>query len=248
LDISDIAVLIPALEPDERLPEYVTGLINAGFSKIIVVNDGSSDLYDKYFDECRNAGCIVLKHAVNQGKGRSLKTGINYYLNNFDRQVCGGIVTADSDGQHSVQDTVRIAKALTENKDSLILGTRDFKLPDVPFKSRSGNTITTKVFETIYKEHINDTQTGLRGIPDSFLEECMKLSGERYEYEISMLISAVRHKIDIRQETISTIYYDDNKGTHFDPVKDSLKIYAVIFTKNFVIHKLKEEKQKKMVK
>lgn len=55
------------------------------------------------------------------------------------------------------------------------------------------------------------------------------MKGERFEYEINMLIEAVKNKTDIIEEKIQTIYFDSNRETHFDAVKDSLKIYGVIF-------------------
>lgn len=108
------------------------------------------------------------------------------------------------------------------------MGTRNFNEPQVPFKSRNGNKITTEVFRLFYGKRINDTQTGLRAISNAFLPSCLDMTGERFEYEINMLIAAVRAKVDICEVLIRTVYFDDNRETHFHPVKDSLKIYGVM--------------------
>lgn len=228
----NVIPLIPSLNPDEKMIKYIKELIEIGFKKIIIVNDGSSKKYDHYFDEIDKLDeCVILKHAVNQGKGRALKTGFNYYLNNFSDY--DGVVTADSDGQHSVKDTMKVAKSLSKNKKSLILGTRDFNEEQVPFKSKYGNKITTLVFKLLYGKKINDTQTGLRGIPNNFIENCITLSGERFEYEINMLISCVKNNIKIKEEIIETIYIEENKSSHFNPIKDSIRIYKILFTEFF---------------
>ena len=229
--LSKVVVLIPSLEPDEMMVRYVNQLHEVGFEKIVLVNDGSDSSYDSLFAEVADK-VSVLKHAVNQGKGRALKTGFHYILNTYSEEEIAGVVTADADGQHSVEDTVKVSLRLVE-EGSFVLGTRNFNEPQVPFKSRNGNKITTQVFKLLYGKLINDTQTGLRGIPYSYIKDCLKLPGERFEYEIHMLIDAIQKKLQISEVLIQTIYYDSNRATHFSAVKDSIRIYKVIFT-NFL--------------
>lgn len=226
--------VIPSLNPDKKLINYVNGLIKVGFKKIIVLNDGSKKDCDKYFNELsKSENCIILNHKVNQGKGRALKTAINYYFDNgLDKEYLG-IITADCDGQHIPNDTLKVAEKLNENNNSLILGTRDFNSKKVPFRSKFGNKITTIIFKLLYGKRINDTQTGLRAIPNEFLLDCLKLTGEKYDYEINMLIESVRKEVEIKEEIIETIYIDENKSSHFHPIKDSLKIYKVLFNQFF---------------
>ena len=225
-----VVMLIPAYNPDEKLITYVKDLKKLGFEKIIVVNDGSEKSCDKIFKEIKK-DCIILNHQVNQGKGRAIKTAINYYLENLKDYK--GLVTADCDGQHTPKDTLKIAKSLEKHPNSLILGTRDFDEKDVPTRSKLGNKITTTIFKLLYGKKINDTQTGLRGIPNNFMEMSMKLNGEKYDYEINVLIYAVRNNIEIIEEKIHTIYLDGNIMSHFNPLRDSYRIYKILFTEFF---------------
>lgn len=229
-------VLIPALNPNTELIDYVKNLIDSDSSiEVIVINDGSREEYIDIFKKIdKNKRCVVLTHAVNLGKGRALKNGFNYFLNNYSKNEVNGIITADSDGQHAINDILKIAEELNNAKrETLVLGTRNFNLEHVPFKSRNGNKITTAVFKLLYGKKINDTQTGLRGLTYDFVKECITLDGERFEYEINMLIEAVKTKIYIIEPTIETIYFDNNSETHFRPVMDSFKIYSVMFKKFF---------------
>ena len=74
--VENAAILIPSLEPDERLPAYIRKLSENGFGKIIVVDDGSSELYQPIFREVESIDrAVVLHHGVNRGKGVALKTG-----------------------------------------------------------------------------------------------------------------------------------------------------------------------------
>ena len=154
-------VLIPSLEPDERLPRYVKALLAKGFGHIVVVDDGSSEAFQPIFQQLADMpGVTVTHHEVNRGKGAALKTG--YALIEKQFPDCLGVVTADADGQHTVQDVWRLAEALTSGEKKLYLGSRDFSLPHVPPRSRHGNRITSSVFKALYGQWLPDTQTGLR--------------------------------------------------------------------------------------
>lgn len=230
--VKDITVIIPSLNPNDRLITYVDELIVVGFTSIIIVNDGSQESCDAIFSELtKKEEVTILRHKVNKGKGRALKTGFEYYLKNNSKMKCG-VVTADADGQHSAKDTYIVAKTL-HSSHGIILGSRNFNEQQVPFKSRYGNKLTTFIFMLLYGLKINDTQTGLRGIPLESIYEIIKLDGEKFDYEIHVLIYLVTNKIAIEEIEIETIYIDDNRETHFDVVKDSIRIYKVMFKQFF---------------
>lgn len=218
------AIVIPALNPSENLIEYIQDLLSKGASMIIVVNDGSEPGKDRIFDQIREMDhCHVLTHDINRGKGRALKTAFEYF------QKAGislsGVITADSDGQHSADDVQKIAEVLEIGRRSIILGVRDLNAEHVPFRSTIGNRLTTYLFQCLYGYRLDDTQTGLRGIPVSELSDIVRLKGERYEYEINMLIHARRAGIPFVEIPIETIYFNNNEGSHYKSIGDSLKIF-----------------------
>lgn len=222
-------IVIPALNPKSDLTEYVDSLLAFGYSNILVVDDGSRDDCRYIFDEIeKKQGCEILRHTVNMGKGRALKDAMAYYADTTDTTDLKGIITVDSDGQHTVEDVGKIASAMSEHPDSLILGARDFNESGVPWKSRFGNKCTVVALKLFIGGNISDTQTGLRGIPNSLIKRFSTLSGDRFEYETVMLIDAIKSDTDIREVSIKTVYINENSETHFHPVKDSLKIYKVI--------------------
>ncbi len=229
----NIPIVIPSYEPDERLLKLLEDLKENEFDKVIIVDDGSGIEYRHIFKEAKKKySATVLRHSVNQGKGRALKTAFNYLLSEEKDMI--GCVTADSDGQHSIEDIRKVMSVLSLNKDSLILGSRDFSLEGVPDKSRKGNTITSVVMNFLYGIRISDTQTGLRGIPRDFMEKLLCVDGERFEFETNMLI-ACKGKVNIIEVPIETIYdsKEDHK-THFNPIKDSIRIYK-LFGKRIIV-------------
>ena len=224
--MSVIPIIIPSYEPDDRFLELLAALRRAKISPIIVVNDGSSSAYQKYFDAAeKDFGAVVLTHEKNLGKGRGLKTAFTYCLENFAEMT--GCVTADSDGQHTPAAIEKCRAALTAHPENLILGTRSFdNAAEIPLKSQLGNILTRKVFKILYGVDISDTQTGLRAIPVDFMRAVLNVPGDRFEFETNMLISAIKSGVRIETIPIETIYDSkENHSTHFRPVADSLRIY-----------------------
>lgn len=222
------AILIPALNPTDTLVNYVHSLIQNGFRQIILVNDGSTAACDIIFRQCEAfPECTVLKHSVNLGKGRALKTGFQAYLQQVNPTL-KGVITADADGQHLVKDVILLDEAMDTSTEHCILGVRNFKKAGIPFRSRFGNVCTSAVFKVLYGSSVKDTQTGLRALSNTFIEEIIKLPGDRFEYEINMLIAAALKKKKICQIDIHTIYENNNEQSHFRPVRDSIKIYSCL--------------------
>lgn len=229
MDTNDLvsAVIIPSLEPDSRLEPYVKSLLEMGF-QAVVVDDGSSGGYRPVFDAIAQLpGCTVLRHDVNQGKGCALKTAYRFLMT--QRPDVGFIITADADGQHTREDVKKLEEALQSGMSGLILGTRDFSLKHVPSKSRMGNRITSFVFWLLYGVWCPDTQTGLRAFHANLLPLMEQVSGDRFEYEMNVLIALARQKIPMPAVSIQTVYENENVGSHFHPVRDSARIYKVIF-------------------
>ena len=224
---SDISVIIPAYKPQNAFLEFIKSLADF-FDRIIIVDDGSGKEYRDLFDKAeKNKNIIVFRHAVNLGKGRSLKDGFNYVLDQYPDSC--GVITADADGQHLIDDIRRVADVLRENPDKLVLGCRNFGKDDIPWKSRFGNNLTRKIFAFLCGIHVSDTQTGLRGIPLETLKVLMNSPGERYEYETNMLLECNTNNIGMIEVPITTVYESKkDHQTHFNPLRDSVAIYKVI--------------------
>jgi putative flippase GtrA len=220
--------IIPAYEPDHRVVELIKELLENTKAHICVVDDGSQNkliFKDPVFQDGRVS---LLCHAINLGKGGALKTAFNYILTTFP--TFKAVVTLDADGQHTVQDGLKIAEKI-QATNALVLGVRSFSLFDtkVPIKSRLGNVLTRFVWRFFMGSKITDTQTGLRGIPTALMEKCLHILPNRYEFEMEMLLKASEMNMPIKEIPIETIYIDHNRGSHFNPFFDSLKIYFVLF-------------------
>ena len=230
--LSQISVVLPSLDPDEKLYSVIDALTEQGFSDIILVNDGSKPEKTEYFTHAALAWpCVtVLTHPVNRGKGAAMKTAFAYILEN--RPDCAGVVTVDGDGQHRADDTRKCVEKMLES-GHIVLGVRDFSQQDVPPRSRFGNTCTSVVFKIFVGMTISDTQTGLRVIPARYLRAMAAVAGERYEYETNMLLEMKKQGIAFNEVKIQTVYIDENQTSHFHPIRDSWRIYKLILAHFF---------------
>ena len=218
--------LIPSYNPDDKLVKLVKELTDNKF-KVIVVNDGSDKEHSSVFDVIKKE-CILLNHKDNKGKGCALKTGIKYIIDNYEDAT---IVTIDADGQHSVSDAVKICEYCNKHLNYFVIGSRRLD-KNSPLRSRIGNSITRLVYSITTGTKIYDTQSGLRAFSKSLAKELLNIYGERYEYEINVLLYLTKRKIPIKELRIKTIYINDNESSHFNTIKDSYRIYREIFKQN----------------
>lgn len=226
-----VAAVVPSLNPTDRLTDTVDGLLEAGFSQIVLVDDGSRPDTRPFFEAAASRPEVVLlRHEVNRGKGAAMKTAFSWLLEH--RPGCAGVVTVDGDGQHHPEDAMACARKMLE-EHRLILGCRDFSQSDVPPRSRMGNRITCGVFRIFCGLAISDTQTGLRAIPMEYLSRLTTVAGERYEYETNMLLALKDLDIPWGEVKIRTIYLDENRESHFHTVRDSWRIYKLILARFF---------------
>lgn len=217
------AVIIPSLNPNKKLIKLVNDLNELGLKNIVIINDGSAHSYDEIYDECKKIGCFLVTYEINRGKGYALKEGYKYVLENLEDVEY--VVTADSDGQHLPKDIKRVCDMLDTENDKVVIGVRNFKAKDVPFRSRLGNNFSSMFFRIFTGRLCSDTQTGLRGIPRKHLSKALEIEGNRYEYEMNFLMDLAIKKIDVIEVPIATVYEDNNKESHFRPIVDSIRIY-----------------------
>ncbi|HOO80122.1 MAG TPA: bifunctional glycosyltransferase family 2/GtrA family protein [Lachnospiraceae bacterium] len=221
---SRVVVLIPAYNPDQKMLELINETAEQ-FEHIVVVNDGCSEEYAPVFEAIRDK-VTLLVHEVNRGKGCALKTGFSYIQDKMkDAQ---GVVTIDADGQHTLTDTRKCCNAFLEHPRRAIFGCRDFTSDSkIPPRSRFGNRLTSQLLQFFCDISLSDTQTGLRVLPTAILDQMLLVPGERYEYEMNMIFRLKELSVAFVEVPIAVIYIDDNASSHFNPIRDSLKIYKV---------------------
>lgn len=230
--MSSTVILIPAYQPTDALVSLTENLSSRGHI-IVCVDDGSGADFDGIFEKTAEFA-EVLRYPVNRGKGGALKHGMRHIMHDEKYSSFKYIVTADADGQHKPDDIEKVVREV-QVCGGLVLGVRFFS-GKVPLRSRFGNSLTRIVFALLSGKKISDTQTGLRGFEISpFYSE---IAGERYEYEMNVLLTAAEEGIQIYEVPIETVYENNNEGSHFRPIHDSIRIYkTIIFRRRREVNK-----------
>ncbi len=220
-----MTIVIPAYKPDEKLIGLIQSLRSLTDATLVVVNDGSDVVYDEIFHRVKELGCTLLVHPENRGKGAAMKTAFRYLAENAEKDEI--ICTADADGQHLPKDILRCLEEAKAHPDSLVIGGRAFR-GEVPFRSRFGNAVSRWTFRILMGVKVHDTQTGLRAFHASMIPNMLKVKADRYEYEMQILCNAAKNKTPLREIEIETVYLDENKSSHFNPLRDAMRVYGLL--------------------
>ena len=216
-------ILIPSYKPNDKLIKLLKEIDNK--YEVILVDDGSGSNYDDIFNEA-NKYSHVIRYNINHGKGYALKKGLKYISDNYKDYI---VVTMDSDGQHKYKDALKLCDYVKDNLDVLVLGKRKFT-KDTPLRSKIGNYITRHIFKLVTKRSIYDTQTGLRAFSYKLVPYMLNTPGDRFEYEMNVLLGLNDNKIEHKELVIETVYFKYNGKSHFKTMKDAYRIYKNIFS------------------
>jgi glycosyltransferase involved in cell wall biosynthesis len=201
--------IIPAHNEEKNIAK-VLSKVKKYVDYIVVVDDGSSDNTSKIAKE---AGCIVLRHLVNLGKGAALKTGCDFAINNEAKML----IVLDADAQHDPSDIPRFIEKL--QKYEIVFSFRK-KSSKMPFVLRFGNWFISEVVNLLYGVSLKDTQSGYRAFTSGTYKK-IRWSASDYSMESEMISRTGKQKLKYVQIPIQTIYSDRYKGT---TVLDGMKI------------------------
>lgn len=218
-----VCCLIPAFNEARTISKVVAGA-KKYIDDIIVVDDGSEDSTHTLAQE---AGALVIRHSRNLGKGKALRTGFSYVLQNgFD-----AVITLDADGQHDPAEIVKFLSELNSNSGDIIIGTRFWKKTSIPMYRYIPNRIGIFCISKAAGCRIDDTQSGFRLYRREVLSR-ISLDTEGFETETEILIKAGKMGFRICSLPITAIYHDNYK-THFRPVRDFYRISILVLKLSF---------------
>ncbi len=209
-----VCTVMPTYNNGGTLHDMVERVL-AYCADVIVVNDGCTDNSAAVLASFGNA-ITVVDYGKNRGKGYALKQGFKKAKAlGFDHAL-----TIDSDGQHFPEDIPLFVNALEQNKEALIVGSRNLNQENMP----GGNTFANKFSNFWFKVQTGidfpDTQTGFRLYP---LQRLPKIFSSRYEAELALLVFSAWRGIDLIPIKINVLYPED-RVTHFRPFWDFFRI------------------------
>lgn len=218
---NEVCAVIPTYQNAKTLLKVVAD-VHRVVDTVFVVDDGSNDgtaaLLDKATGNERPEK--VLTHPKNCGKGAALKTGLTYARQQGFRYA----VTVDADGQHRADDIPALLKAVEEEPDALVIGSRGLQHENMPAKSTFANRFSNFWFALQTLQRLPDTQSGLRVYPLRRLHGLRWMSA-RYEAELTLLVFSAWAGVKLLPIPVS-VYYPprDQRVTHFRPGRDFTRI------------------------
>ncbi len=164
---TNIFIVIPTYNESKTIGAIVRALVQRGF-RVIVVDDGSKD---NTIIEANKFGAELIVHAKNAGKGRCIREGLEYALENN----CEAVITMDGDGQHSLNDIDKFIDEYKKSGSDVILGNRIHNPKKMPFLRRCANRFMSFIISLLITERVDDSQCGYRLISRKGIEK-MKLN------------------------------------------------------------------------
>ncbi|MEZ4267118.1 MAG: glycosyltransferase family 2 protein [Myxococcota bacterium] len=208
--------LIPCLDSAATVGEVIRRT-RAYLGTVIVVDDGS---IDDSVAVAEAAGATVVRHAHNRGKGAALLTGLAAARDLGYSHA----VALDADGQHDPADIPKLTAEATAHPDALIIGSRDFSVPNVPKGSRFGRSFSNFWVALETGRRLSDTQSGYRVYPVA-LTLALDLAPSRFQWEVEIIVRSAWAGLDVRDVPV-TVYYapPDERTSHFRGVVDSARL------------------------
>ena len=200
-DFHKTLVILPAFNEATIIGTVISNIQEAGFLKICVVNDGSSD---NTTEIAKKAGAILITHPINRGTGAAVQTGLVYAF----QKGFSNAVLMDSDGQHLPKDIFRLLKKMRETQADIVIGNRfSREQNEVPIRRIIYNQIAN-IFTNIFcKKNYPDTQSGFRLLNRKAIET-IHLHNRGFGFCSEMLIQAERANLQVKFTPIQVLYTD----------------------------------------
>ncbi|MFC1621216.1 glycosyltransferase family 2 protein [Candidatus Omnitrophota bacterium] len=212
-----VFIVIPTYNERRTIGPIVKKLRAMDF-RVVVVDDGSRD---HTIVEANKFGAELVVHSKNVGKGRCIREGMDYALDND----CDFVITMDGDGQHDLAEIDKFIKEYKRSGADIVLGNRMRNPKKMPFVRRCTNIFMSFIISLILGDRVEDSQCGYRLLSRNAIDK-MSLRTTKYEIESEMLIEAKRHNLRITFVNIDSIY--GGESSQINPFFDTLRFIKLI--------------------
>jgi glycosyltransferase involved in cell wall biosynthesis len=183
-----------------NLPREFAGIDE---TRVVVVDDGSSDDTAEQVLRCGDPRVVLLRHAINRGLGGALGTGLAYArLNGADF-----VVTYDADGQHAPEDIAAILGPLVSGAADAVIGSRLINPVGMPWFRILGNWGLNVFTYFVFGMWTTDSQSGMRGFSKAALEQ-IQVRMDRMEVSSEFIKEIRRCRLRYSEVPIRAIYSD----------------------------------------
>ena len=211
-----VCILIPAYNAELTIGAVVRECVALGYP-VVVVDDGSRDATAGMV--AGQQGVTLLAHGKNRGKGRALRTGFGWALDNGFEAV----VTVDADGQHDASAVPRLVAAAREGSVDIMIASRFGQFGEMAGPRKVWNRFGVWCMARRTGFEISDSQSGFRCYSGRLLRS-LSLGAEGYDLEMEILMKAWRGGFSIGSLPVPARVADGRSTSHFRPVRDTWNI------------------------
>lgn len=208
-------VIIPTYNNQKTLSRVINSVLEQT-SKIIIVNDGSTDATSEILKNYPNL--TQIHFPKNIGKGMALRKG-------FQKAISLGYdyaITIDSDGQHYASDIPLFIDEISNDGEALLIGSRNMTHENIPKKSSFGNKFSNFWYWFETNKKLTDTQSGFRMYPLKSIP--VHYFTNKFEFEIEVIVRSAWKEIPVKNIPINILYDPNERVSHFRPFKDFTRI------------------------
>lgn len=218
-----IWVVIPAFNEESIIQDVLQEIQHAGYTNIIVVDDGSSDETQKKATSLK--GVVAVKHLINRGKGAAIKTGIEA----AKKLGADIVITLDGDGQHNPADIKPMLGLIHHDGYDVVLGSRLKNTSGMPYYKICHNYIGNFFVWMLYGRFVTDSQSGFRAYSKKAIDT-IDTKSDRYEYDSEVIREIHYHKLRFTEIPIEVRYTPYSMGkTHKMTLQNGIKTLFKMF-------------------
>jgi len=219
IDRSNVTALIPCYFEEKCIHDVARRALSQ-LDHVLVVDDGSTDATEA---EARKSGAEVIRHAVNQGKGAAIKTGLHALLEHAALEY---ILILDGDGQHLPEEIGHFLGTANGTGATMLVGNRMSDTRAMPFVRRLTNRFMSWRISRVCGQPIPDTQCGFRMFHRDLAAAFCEMESSKYDFETEMLVVAARRGGRIAAVPITTVYGEEVSKIH--PVRDTVRFFKLM--------------------
>ena len=147
-----LTVIIPVLNEGKTIKKVLDQVLAEKVSRVVVVDDGSTDETSKILKNSKNPKVTVMAHQENLGKGAAIRTALQELRDGY-------FIVQDADLEYNPKqysELLRLAKPNVAVYGSRLLADTN---AHAYIRTYLGNVFLTKVFNVLFNQNLTDTYT-----------------------------------------------------------------------------------------
>jgi len=219
-----VSVIIPTRNEGDTIESVIRAIpLNELPPTQVFVVDGQSN--DGTVQKARAAGAQVISE-LKPGYGGAILTGVKHAEGDV-------IVLVDGDGTYELKDIPKLVNPILKDEADMVIGSRFAGTIDEGAMTRTnriGNRILTWIYTLLFSKHLTDTQSGLRAIKRSILDDLDRYTTD-FTFLQTLIIEASRQKLRIVE--VPTSYHVRKGKSKLSPLRDGSRILFVMIKHRF---------------